>query len=685
MADALARRDMGTILKTYRKWTGATQTQIAAACEIPQSHVSEIQNGRRQVTAMEIFERFADGLVIPRQRLGLAPRPDAPGTADTSSATAGADVPPGIVRIYPNRGAVPGEVWRALLAGARAHIDILDVAGLFLLDGHADLVSLLRAGAERGATIRYTLGDPDSPAVALRGAEEGSGENLAAHIRRALTRLDGIRDTPGAELRQHRTTVYNSIYRFDGDMLVNTHAYGVPAAQSPVLHLREAPGGLFAHYAASFDRVWATAAPPSDVPVRRRPDGVAAQGKAQRHIAPAPSSTLGPRATVEEIGAAGDRTAGDRDLTAHAAEYPPGSAESVDLVATLAAADLNDDPAVVQARWAGEATAGIITGFLFGQAPEAPPGQESRAGRSVGHADAIRATASHLMDLDFRFGGGHVRRMLLFYFRSEVVPLLRGHHPDPVRREIFRAAAEAAELLGWSAYDAGRFGAAQRYYAQGLRLAREAGDELLGGWMLASLSHQANYSGRFGDAVQLARASYSATRGHASTTVPCLSLAMEARALASLGDAQGCARAIHKAEQLFERRNPDDDPAWIAFFNAEELAGEAAHCYMDLGRPRETRAFSEEALDPHNTPPRTRAFIGMVKAAGALNGGDLDEAVALASEAVDLAAPLRSRRYLRYLTDFQRALTSGNARDPRTVAFADNVRHRYPDLTASPH
>jgi hypothetical protein len=59
----------------------------------------------------------------------------------------------------------------------------------------------------------------------------------------SLAYLDEAIGIPGVELRLHTTTLYNSIYRFDGDMLVNAHAYGSPAAQSPVLHLRHLPGG----------------------------------------------------------------------------------------------------------------------------------------------------------------------------------------------------------------------------------------------------------------------------------------------------------------------------------------------------------------------------------------------------------------------------------------------------------
>lgn len=258
MTDALSRRDIGGVFKVYRQWTGATQTQIAAVCGLPQSHVSDIMNGRRQVTSLEIFERIADGISIPRGRIGLAERPGSVPEPRSEPGAPAADVPSEIVRVYPSRAAVPGDLWRTLFAGARHQVDVLVIAGLFLPDGHADFTTVLRRKGAEGVTIRYALGDPESPAVALRGDEEGIGDGLAARTRITLTYLASLRDAPGIELRLHATTLYNSIYRFDGDMLVNTHVYGAPAAHSPVMHLRAQPGGLFDHYAASFERIWAT-------------------------------------------------------------------------------------------------------------------------------------------------------------------------------------------------------------------------------------------------------------------------------------------------------------------------------------------------------------------------------------------------------------------------------------------
>jgi hypothetical protein len=162
-----------------------------------------------------------------------------------------------LVTFYPNRGAVPGGLWHSLIDGATDHVDILVFSGLFLPDGYPEVARVLAAKAEHGAKVRLAFGDPDSEAVRLRGDEERIGDGLAARIRLSLVYLHDAVRAPGVEARFHATTLYNSTYRFDDDMLVNAHVYGAPAAHSPVLHLRRLPGGrLFDHYQASFERVW---------------------------------------------------------------------------------------------------------------------------------------------------------------------------------------------------------------------------------------------------------------------------------------------------------------------------------------------------------------------------------------------------------------------------------------------
>ena len=356
---------------------------------------------------------------------------------------------------------------------------------------------------------------------------------------------------------------------------------------------------------------------------------------------------------------------------------PGDSGHAVALLEAVAGADMADRLDSTQASWLPGMAPNVITGYLF-SSPTWHDEERSLIAAANTAAARIREVAKHLMDIDFKFGGGYVRRMLLFYFQSEIVPLLRVSHAGALRCEIFGAAAEVAQLLGWSAYDAGRHGAAQRYFLQGLRLASEAEDPVLGGRLLSNLSHQANYLGRYDEALQFARAAQASARGSTSGTVVAMFLAMEARALASNGDARTCAKVLNLAEQAFARRDPSRDPPWISYFDELELAGEAAHCYRELGQPRETQMFAARAIDPGGTPARTLAFISMVTAAGAFQAGNLDEALSHAANAVNMTSTLQSSRYVRYLTDFHKSVTEKHSANPAVRQFTELVTRTYP-------
>ena len=77
MAAALAHRDMGTVVRLFRKWTGASQTSVGAVVGMPQPAVSDLEHGGRRIVTLELFERFAEGLGIPRHLLGLAGKSEA--------------------------------------------------------------------------------------------------------------------------------------------------------------------------------------------------------------------------------------------------------------------------------------------------------------------------------------------------------------------------------------------------------------------------------------------------------------------------------------------------------------------------------------------------------------------------------------------------------------------------------
>jgi hypothetical protein len=161
-----------------------------------------------------------------------------------------------IVAVYPHRRAVPRDAWGRVFGQAEREIGILVYSGYFLAED-AGMRQLLADKAQSGVRVRVLLGDPESPFVNERGHSEGIDDTMPAKVRSAIAMLRPLRAVPNAEIRLHGTILYNSIYRGDEQLLVNTHIYGVMANNAPVFHLRKIPGAeMAATYLDSFERVW---------------------------------------------------------------------------------------------------------------------------------------------------------------------------------------------------------------------------------------------------------------------------------------------------------------------------------------------------------------------------------------------------------------------------------------------
>ena len=169
--------------------------------------------------------------------------------------------PEELAAVYPHRWAIPRDVWTRFFESAEREIDVLAYSALFLAED-AGLLGIIEDKAGDGVRVRFLLGNPDSSSVALRGKEEGIGGAMAAKVRNALTHYRSLARSDNIEIRLHEAVLYNSIYRADDQLFVNQHAYGTPAAHSPVLYLRESDGGdMIATYHDSFEKVWNEAKP----------------------------------------------------------------------------------------------------------------------------------------------------------------------------------------------------------------------------------------------------------------------------------------------------------------------------------------------------------------------------------------------------------------------------------------
>jgi transcriptional regulator with XRE-family HTH domain len=205
-------------------------------------------------------ERWITGKALPypktRYQVAAALGEDVgylwPETVDPG-ALAGAE----LLTTYARRADVPHTLWTDLLRHAERDVDLLAFAGLFLTEEHRDWLPLLRAKTDAGARVRILVGDPDGYELARRDAEHRIGGGVAGRVAAVLAHYEPL--AGAVELRLHDTPLYNSIYRFDDDMLVNVHVYGLLAAYTPVLRLRRIDGSFFNTYIESFERVWASA------------------------------------------------------------------------------------------------------------------------------------------------------------------------------------------------------------------------------------------------------------------------------------------------------------------------------------------------------------------------------------------------------------------------------------------
>jgi transcriptional regulator with XRE-family HTH domain len=169
-----------------------------------------------------------------------------------------------VVTVYTERSAVPNSLWLSLLQRAHDSVDLLVYAGPHLPEANPSWTKEIQNKCDEGTQVRIAFGDPGSDQVRTRGEEEGVGAGMAVRINYAPAWYRPILGSPNLAIRFHSTVLYNSILRFDDQMLVNPHIYSIPAFRAPIIHLRKIHGGpLFGTYAECFEKIWADTRAPS--------------------------------------------------------------------------------------------------------------------------------------------------------------------------------------------------------------------------------------------------------------------------------------------------------------------------------------------------------------------------------------------------------------------------------------
>lgn len=225
--------------------------------EVAEAVGSDPKTARRWITTGRLprpatRKQLADLLGVPEAVIW----PDAPGVAYGTSE---------LVGIYTTRRELSPATVSALLDRAERHIDVLAYAALWLWDTVPKFAERVELKIARGANVRICLGDPDSQAVRLRGQEEGINADMASRCRLAINYASGIHHVDADAVRVSGAILYASIFRFDEEVLINTHLWGSGAPDSPIFHFhRQTDQGITARALDAFERVWAAAQPLPD-------------------------------------------------------------------------------------------------------------------------------------------------------------------------------------------------------------------------------------------------------------------------------------------------------------------------------------------------------------------------------------------------------------------------------------
>ena len=352
--------------------------------------------------------------------------------------------------------------------------------------------------------------------------------------------------------------------------------------------------------------------------------------------------------------------------------YPEDAENAIAQVSLLLDAGLVEEPTMRMTPTNVGAWSDASLSWLVG-GRTAVPVDNHRSRVTAADIGRLRATRDLFDRLDNQFGGGHARRALLEYLRDDLPNLLRAGASASVQRDLFSAAAEATQLAAWMSYDAGHHGIAQRYFIQALGLAGAADDRLLAASILDAMSHQATFLGHFKEAANMARA---ARLGADRVSTPILSAhfyAMEARALARLGHASGCDRALSAAAKQYDRHTPGEGPGWIQYFDEAELAAEFGHCNRDLGRAVHATTYAAQALGTASGQYlRSDFFATMVLAHSYVDQGDVEQACDVALHGMRIGEQLKSARCHSYVDEFRIRLSKvGDSRAVR--AFTESA------------
>lgn len=293
---------------------------------------------------------------------------------------------------------------------------------------------------------------------------------------------------------------------------------------------------------------------------------------------------------------------------------------------------------------------GALTASVF---PAIEPGRAERAlaGDRVTPAmvDALDDLSRTLRRAD-DVGGGTVHDWAVREFAWVSELMNRGTYTEQIAARLHTTLANFAQIAGWSAYDLGNLGLAQRYHLIALRAARLGSDPALPGHVLAMLAYQCRWRGQPRDALALGLRTIELTGGRASPRTLAWLHANRGSIFAANGERVAAELEFDAAWQRLDEHG-DQEPDWNYWVCPETIHTEVGNAYDDLGLhdlAADAHARSAAALTAF---PRQRVINLCYVARSQAAGGWIDESCATLKQVAIAGEDIPSDRWRQLARD----------------------------------
>jgi hypothetical protein len=210
--------------------------------------------------------------------------------------------------------------------------------------------------------------------------------------------------------------------------------------------------------------------------------------------------------------------------------------------------------------------------------------------------DLIAVHIAALRRQDDQHGGGILS---LRYVTSElrgILDLVQYADCEPgVRHRLMMIVSDLAQLVGWVHFDAGRYGAAERYLLFSQRIANGIDEFGRAANAMGMLAYVSAFAGHGERAIQIAHAAHRICPD--DPMLQARTAGRIATASAAAGDLSAFRAATEKAQRLLSERRNDGTPSYLYYMEPEQLVAEQGQGLVALAKHATTyqRPLLEEA------------------------------------------------------------------------------------------